>query len=100
MHISTEVENLYYHTIENIIADYFDLGFPDNSSLPVEFAENESGVFTLIGTKARGQFYISIRKLTNGKYSVYISSSGKIKKNKKRILTDGRIYRNESFSTN
>lgn len=82
MRIDTEVDNLYYTTIEGIIADYYDMGYPDTSSLPIEFADNESGQYSLFCTKKHGTFNITTRKLTNGKYSLSVTVKDKVKNNR------------------
>lgn len=78
MHIDTEIDNLYYRTIERIITDYFDMGSPDNSNIPPNFAENHSAEYILIGTKKSGTFNISVNKLTNGKYNLWVTLKGKL----------------------
>jgi len=73
--LNTLIENLYYGTVENEIADFFDLGMVNSSNLPIEFSEISMGSYFITGTKKQGDFYISIRKLNSGKYSLYVTAS-------------------------
>lgn len=80
MALNTEIDTLDYGVVEKIIADYYDLGYPDTSSFPVEFEENSSDSYYLVGTKAMGKFYVKTAKITNGKYWLYVTVEGKTKK--------------------
>jgi len=80
MYIDTEIDNLYYRTIERIITNCFDMGSPDNSNIPPYFVENYSDEFILVGTKKSGSFNISVNKLANGKYNLWVSLIGKLHK--------------------
>lgn len=73
--LNTLIDNLYYATIENEIANFFDLGMVNSSNLPIEFSEKSLGTYFITGTKKQGDFYISIRKLNSGKYSLYVTAS-------------------------
>jgi hypothetical protein len=71
--LSCKIDNLYYSTIEHAITDYYDMGYPDGSSIPVTMKEDESGTFTIVATKKYGEFHIRIVKQPNGKYWLYVS---------------------------
>ncbi len=77
-HFECEVENLYYTTIEEEISKYFNMGYPDNSSIPPEMQENSSDDCILICTKKSGKFLISNYKMKNGKYLLSVSLNGKL----------------------
>lgn len=80
MRFDTEVNSLDYGTIENTIAEYFDLGFPSSSNFPIAFRRDSQGTYTLVGTKGSGTFYISIMDKTDGGYWLSVSCREKIKK--------------------
>ena len=67
-HFECEIENLYYITIEREIAHYFNMGSPDNSSVPPKMQENVSDEYALVCTRKSGTFEICNSKLANGKY--------------------------------
>lgn len=73
--LDTTIINLYYGTVENEIADFFDLGMVNSSNLPIEFNEDQSGTFYITGTKKQGDFYINISKRVDGKYNLSASAS-------------------------
>lgn len=73
-----EVENLYYTTIEKEIAQYFNMGYPDNSSIPPEMQEDSSDKCILICTRKSGSFLITNYKMKNGKYLLSVSLKGKL----------------------
>ncbi len=75
-----EVENLYYTTIEEKIALYFDMGYPDNSSIPPKMQENSYGEYTLVCTNKSGKFFIRNYKQKDGKYLLFVSLCGKLHK--------------------
>lgn len=77
-HFECEIENLYYITIERKIASYFDMGSPDNSSIPPQMQDNTSGEYTLICTKKSGSFRISNQKQLDGKYALSVDLKGKL----------------------
>ena len=77
-HFECEIENLCDTTIERKIAQYFDMGYPDNSSIPPEIQEGFSGKYILICTKKSGEFYINTYKLKNGNYLLSVSLDGKL----------------------
>ncbi|HEY5588224.1 MAG TPA: hypothetical protein VIK86_04620 [Candidatus Paceibacterota bacterium] len=79
--LSIIIDNLYYSIIEREIADYYDLGSPDNSSIPPESVENSNEKCILIGTKRSGEFNIRITKQSSGKYWLFVSPVGKITNN-------------------
>lgn len=79
-HFEFEIDNLYYSTIERAIADYFDMGYADNSNIPPKMKENTSNEYILICTKKSGTFDISISKKSNGKFYLSVSLKGKIHK--------------------
>lgn len=68
MRFDTEVNSLDYGTIENAIAEYFDLGLTSSSNFPIAFRSDTQGTYTLVGTKGSGTFYISIIEKINGGY--------------------------------
>ena len=76
--LSVKIDNLYYGTIEMEIAEYYNMGSPDNSSIPPEMSENEFGNYILICTKASGEFSIRITKQPDKKYWLFVSPIGKI----------------------
>ncbi len=82
MDIEREIDKLGYGTIEGIIADHFDIGFPSSSNFPIEFPEETYGTYTLIGSKGNGKFSIRITKKTNGKYELMVSLIGKLSRKK------------------
>lgn len=59
IHFECEIENLYYGTIEKEISNYFNMGYPDNSSIPPEMKENSSDECILVCTRKSGNFNIS-----------------------------------------
>jgi len=71
--LNVTIDNLYYSTVEREITDFYDMGYPDNSSLPMEFRENESGTYSIFATKKWGEFHIRINKKRDGKYDLYVS---------------------------
>lgn len=73
-----EIDNLYYSTIEGEITHYFDMGHPDNSSIPSKLQENTSDTYILICTKSSGKFNISNYALKNGKYMLSVALNGKL----------------------
>lgn len=77
-HFECEIENLYHATIEREIARYFNMGYPDNSSIPLEIEEGFSDKCILRCTKKSGEFYINSYKLKNEKYLLSASLSGKL----------------------
>ena len=77
-HFECEIDNLYYSTVEGEIARYFNMGSPDNSSIPPEMQENVSDECILICTKKSGTFEIYNYKLSNGKYLLSVSLKGKL----------------------
>lgn len=70
MSIQKEIDNLDFGTVEEIIVDFFDMGYPDNSSFPMEFSENSSDTYTLFASKGYGRFHIRTAKKDNGKYDL------------------------------
>ena len=85
--LSVMIEGLYYTTIERKIADYYDMGFPDNSNIPVQMSYPEFGSYYLICTKASGEFEIRITKqwMINNCYFKYLL----VKDPRERSLTEG-----------
>lgn len=77
-HFECEIENLYYTTIEEKIAHYFNMGSPDNSNVPPEMQENTSDECILICTRKNGKFEICNSKLANGKYLLSVYLKGKL----------------------
>lgn len=77
-HFECEIENLYYITIERKIANYFDMGSPDNSNIPPQMQDNASGEYILICTKKSGSFLISNQKQPNGNYVLSVYLKGKL----------------------
>ena len=73
-----EIENLYYTTVERAIARHFDMGSPDNSTIPPKLSENFSDEYILVCTKKSGTFDISVHKQVNGKYLLQVSLQGKL----------------------
>ncbi|MSU03111.1 hypothetical protein [Tissierella pigra] len=73
--LDTTINKLYYGTIEDEIADFYDLGTINSSNLPIEFKEDEFGTFYIDGTKKSGDFPIRIDKQIDGKYSLLVSAS-------------------------
>lgn len=76
---SCVIENLGYDIIETEIANHFDMGEPDNSGLPIEMREDESGKFVIVCSRKSGEFNISVKPAGNGKYMLFVSAIGKIK---------------------
>lgn len=68
IHFECEIDNLYYITVEREIAKYFNMGRSDNSNIPPEMKENDSGQYKIICTERSGDFEISNTRLENGKY--------------------------------
>lgn len=79
-HFECEVDNLYYATIEGEIANYFDMGYPDNSNISPEMEAKSSGTYILVATEKSGTFSISTYALTSGKYYLSVSLQGKLHK--------------------
>lgn len=79
-HFECEVDDLSYGTIESEIITYFDMGDPNNSSLPQELEGRSGGTYILIGTEKSGTFSISTYALTNGRYQLSVSLQGKLHK--------------------
>lgn len=79
-HFECEVESLYCYEIEEAIANYFDMGYPDNSEIQQEMLENRSEKCILICTKKSGTFDITNYKLKNGKYTLSVTLVGKLNK--------------------
>lgn len=77
-HFECEVENLWYTTIEREISRYFNMGSPDNSSIPPKMQEDISEDCILVCTRKSGNFDISNYKLDNGKYLLAVSLKGKL----------------------
>ena len=87
-HFECEIENLYYITIERKIASYFDMGSPDNSSIPpqmrndplffVQISVYSPDVLSCICTKKSGSFRISNQKQLDGKYALSVDLKGKL----------------------
>lgn len=77
-HFECEIDNLSYCKIEREISKYFNMGYPDNSDIPIEMQEGIGETCTLICTKKRGKFNISIYKLKNGKYQLSATLQGKL----------------------
>lgn len=77
-HFECEIENLYYITIEREIAYYFDMGSPDNSSVPPQMQENVYDECILVCTRKSGTFEICNSKLANGKYLLSVDLKGKL----------------------
>ena len=79
-HFECEVDDLSYGTIEGEIANYFDMGYPDNSNIPPEMEARSGGTYILVGTEKSGTFSISTYALTSGKYQLSVSLQGKLHK--------------------
>ena len=77
-HFKCEIENLFYVVIEKEIANYFNMGSPDNSNIPPKMQENISEEYILICTRKSGTFEICNRKLANGKYFLSVYLKGKL----------------------
>lgn len=77
-HFNSEIESLSCYYIEEAIANYFNMGNPDNSEIPQEMMENQSEKCILIGTKKSGTFNITNYKLKNGKYALSVTLVGKL----------------------
>ncbi|MDU6263729.1 MAG: hypothetical protein E6600_04435 [Anaerocolumna aminovalerica] len=77
-HFECEIDNLGYSTIEWEIANYFDMGMPDNSSIPPQMREDSCEDCTLICTKKSGDFSIRNYKLKDRKYLLSVSLKGKL----------------------
>lgn len=78
--LSTEIDNLYYSTVEREIAHFYDMGMCESSNIPIECSEDTCDTYILIGSKKEGEFNIRIAKQTDGKYWLSASPVGKIKK--------------------
>jgi len=76
--LNVMIEDLYYTTIEGKIADYYNMGIPDNSNIPVQISCSAFGSYYLICTKASGEFEIRITKQSDDKYWLFVSPIGKI----------------------
>lgn len=81
-HFSCDIDNLGYGAIEREISDYFDMGFPDNSSIPMEFSEGKTEECILVCDNYSGTFSITAYKLKSGKYHLSVSLKGKLNKSK------------------
>lgn len=79
-HFKCEVKSLSSYEIEEAIANYFDMGYPDNSDISQEMLENQSEKCIFIGTKKSGMFDIFNYKLKNGKYTLSVTLIGKLNK--------------------
>ncbi len=81
MPFECEIDNLYYGTIEGEIATHYDMGSPDNSSLPIQLEDNDRGTdYILVCSRKSGEFSISNYKLPNGKYHLSVYPHGKLHK--------------------
>lgn len=78
-HFECEVENLWYTTVEGEISRYFNMGYPDNSSIPPQMQEDSSDEYILVCTRKSGTFFISNYKMSNGKYLLSVSLKGKLR---------------------
>ena len=65
-------------TYEKKIADYYNMGSPDNSNIPPKILEDEFNNYILICSKASGEFSIKIKKQSDKKYWLFVSPIGKI----------------------
>lgn len=77
-HFESEITNLGYSTIEREISDYFSMGDPDSSSIPLYMREDSHEDCTLSCTQKSGDFYIKNYKLNNGKYMLTVTLKGKL----------------------
>lgn len=67
------IDNLDYSTVEDVIANYYDMGHVQSSSLPIIFSENERGTFSITATRKLGVFSIRVNKRTDQKYQLYVT---------------------------
>jgi len=74
-----EINDLGYSAIEWEIANYFDMGTPDSSGLPMIMRENESiNDCILVCSDKSGTFSIRNIKLTNDRFLLCVRLIGKL----------------------
>ena len=69
--LSCKVISLDYGMIENCITDYFDMGYVESSSLPVELSDKTYGNYYIDATKKIGEFSVRLTKQNDGTYWLY-----------------------------
>lgn len=74
-----EIKDLGYDTIEQEIANYYNMGVPDNSGLPIIMKENEIIQECILNcSKKSGTFSIRNIKVDDGRYLLYVTLKGKL----------------------
>lgn len=74
-----EIKDLGYDTIEQEIANYYNMGTPDNSGLPIIMKENEIIQECILNcSKKSGTFSIRNIKVDDGRYLLYVTLKGKL----------------------
>lgn len=74
-----EIKDLGYDTIEQEIANYYNMGAPDNSGLPIIMKENEIIQECILNcSKKSGTFSIRNIKVDDGRYLLYVTLKGKL----------------------
>lgn len=74
-----EINSLGYDVIEQEIANYFIMGSPDNSSLPIVMNEGEGISECIVNCSDKsGTFSIRNIKVTDGRYLLYVTLRGKL----------------------
>lgn len=78
--LSVKINDLYYGTVEREIAKFYDMGWPESSSIPPELVENSWHNYSLVCTKKIGEFSVRISsKQKDGTYQLFASVNGKLK---------------------
>lgn len=74
-----EINSLGYDVIEQEIANYFNMGSPDNSSLPIVMNEGESINECIVNCSDKsGTFSIRNIQVSDGKYLLYVTLKSKL----------------------
>ena len=74
-----EIKDLGCDTIEREISNYFRMGAPDNSGLPIIMKENEIINECILNCSIKsGTFSIRNIKVTEGKYLLYVTLKGEL----------------------
>lgn len=74
-----EINSLGYDVIEQEISNYFNMGSPDNSGLPIIMDENEIISECILNCSEKsGTFSIRNIKVSDGRYLLYVTLKGKL----------------------
>ncbi|MDD4689722.1 MAG: hypothetical protein PHE51_08270 [Eubacteriales bacterium] len=72
----TEIHSSSYTAVEQAIANHYDMGYINTSSLPQELSDGHSGTYFISGVKKQGDFYISVSKFKDGTIQLSVSDRG------------------------